>query len=198
MLDSFVEGPTLWFLNRSTGFVILGLLTLSVLLGIASTVGREGGRVANRFAAQSLHRNIALLSTLMLVIHVATAVIDSFVDIRWWQAFSPFGATYEPLWMAFGAISLDLILLVILTSAIRSRMKHRPWRIIHLSSYAAWALGVVHGLGIGTDMTGVDSRGVWFTLACVASVLILGGARLLGWKRHRAGLEQPYEQRSPA
>ncbi len=49
----------------------------------------------------------------MLVAHVVSAVVDSYVDIRWWQAFVPFGSTYEPLWLALGAISLDLLALVI-------------------------------------------------------------------------------------
>ncbi len=190
MLDSFLEGPTLWFLNRSTGFVILGLLTLSTLLGILSTVGREGGNVPRRFASQALHRNISLLSVLMLTIHVVTAVVDTYVDIRWWQAFSPFGATYEPLWMALGALSLDLIVLVVLTSVIRARLKHRPWWMIHLSAYAAWALGVVHGLGIGTDMTGLDSWGVTFSLACAAVVMLAGTIRLAGARLRRSSTEK--------
>ena len=112
-MDSILEGPTLWYLNRSTGIVIMGLLTLSMLLGMLSTFGREGGNVARRFASQALHRNISLVAVVLLVIHVVTADVDTFVDIRWWQAFSPFGATYEPLWMALGALSLDLIILVV-------------------------------------------------------------------------------------
>lgn len=190
MLDSFLEGPTLWFLNRSTGLVILGLLTLATLLGILSTMGREGGNVPRRFASQALHRNISLLSVLMLTIHVVTAVIDTYVDIRWWQAFSPFGATYEPLWMALGALSLDLIVLVVLTSLVRARMRHRPWRLIHFSAYAAWVLGVIHGLGIGTDMPGITSWGVTFTLACVVCVAGAGLIRVVGAQSRRSLVER--------
>ena len=166
--------------------VILCLLTLSMLLGILSTAGREGGNVPRRFASQALHRNISLLAVLLLTIHVLTAVVDSYVDIRWWQAFSPWGATYEPLWMAFGALSLDLIALVVLTSLLRARLTHRPWRIIHLMSYAAWFFGVVHGLGIGTDMTGLDAWSVRLTIACVISVALAAGFRLVAQLRSRA------------
>lgn len=185
-MDSILEGPTLWYLNRSTGIVIMGLLTLSMILGMLSTFGREGGNVARRFASQALHRNISLVAVVLLVIHVVTAVVDTFVDIRWWQAFSPFGATYEPLWMALGALSLDLIILVVVTSLIRARMSHRPWRLIHLTSYAAWFLGVAHGWGIGTDMTGLDAWAVRFTAACVIAVCLAGAVRLVGQSRHRA------------
>ena len=61
-----------------------------------------------RFVSQALHRNIALLSVLMLVAHVTTAVVDEYVDIRWWHALVPVGATYEPLWLGLGTLSLDL------------------------------------------------------------------------------------------
>ena len=82
------EGPLLWYVNRSTGMVLLVLLTLTVLLGALSTRGDAGSRVP-RFAVQSLHRNLGLLATVMLVLHVTTAVLDEFVDIRWWQAVVP-------------------------------------------------------------------------------------------------------------
>lgn len=188
-MDSLVEGPMLWFLNRSTGLVILGLLTMSTVLGITSTWGRGGGNTPRRFASQALHRNISLLSVVMLTLHVITAVIDTYVDIRWWQVFSPFGATYEPFWMALGALSFDLIALIVVTSLIRARLRHRSWRLIHLSAYAAWALGLVHGLGIGTDMTGLTSWGVGFSLGCLAVVVAAGTARLWSLRTHRAPME---------
>ena len=175
-----MDGPLLWYLNRSTGFVLLGLLTLSMLFGIMST-GTTGGRAGQglpRFVTQTVHRNIALLSVLLLGAHVTTAVIDTFVDIRWWQALVPFGATYQPLWLGLGTFGLDLILAITLTSLIRARMKHRAWRLIHLLSYLAWAVAVVHGVGIGTDMTKADPWGLIVTAVCVALVLLAGTWRL--------------------
>ncbi|MGL5825114.1 MAG: ferric reductase-like transmembrane domain-containing protein [Nocardioides sp.] len=184
VIDDLIEGPVLWFLNRSTGFVMVSLLTLSVLLGMASTAGRGEGVVARRFLSQALHRNVSLLALVTLTVHVGSAVIDTYEDIRWWQAFSPIGATYRPLWLALGSVALDIIVLVTLTSLTRTRMSHRPWQLIHRASYAAWALGVAHGLGIGTDMTGADSWGVRFSVGCVVLVACAGAVRLSS-SRHR-------------
>ena len=50
-----------------------------------------------------------------------------------------------------GAIASDLLLAVVITSLVRHRMNHRRWRVIHLMGYVGWVLGVIHGLGIGTD-----------------------------------------------
>lgn len=175
-----MDGPLLWYLNRSTGFVLLGLLTLSVLFGILST-GTTGGRAGQglpRFVTQTVHRNIALLSVLLLGAHVTTAVIDTYVDIRWWQAIVPFGATYQPWWLGLGTFALDLIVAIVLTSLVRAHMPHRAWRLVHLLSYASWAVAVVHGVGIGTDMTKEDPWGLVVTAVCVGLVLIAGFWRL--------------------
>ena len=37
---------------------------------------------------------------MLLALHVTTAVVDTYVDIRWWQAVLPWvGSTYLPLWL---------------------------------------------------------------------------------------------------
>jgi hypothetical protein len=178
--------PILWYLNRSTGLVLLVALTASTALGVLALGGRSG-RGLPRFVTQSLHRNLALVSVTLLVAHVVSAVTDTFVDIRWWQAVVPFaGATYQPLWLGLGTLSLDLMAVVVATSLLRSRMSHRAWHAVHLASWACWATAVVHGLGIGTDLglTPADLLAAshrWAavpTLACIGVVLAAAVARL--------------------
>ncbi len=171
------EGPLLWYLNRATGLTLLVLLTASVVLGVLSTGGRAG-RGLPAFVTQHLHRNVALLSVVALVVHVLTAVGDTFVDIRWWHALQPFGAEYEPLWLGLGALSLDLIAVVAITSALRTRLSHGVWRSVHHASWAAWVCALAHTLGIGTDI----DHGRWWavvpTAACVLAVCLAAGLRL--------------------
>lgn len=164
-----LSGPLLWFANRGTGIVLLVLYTLVVVLGIVSASGRGPGRFIPRFVTQGLHRNLALLATALLAAHIATAVIDTYVDIRWFDAFLPVGGLYRPLYLGLGALSLDLLVAVGLTSAVRSRISERVWRRIHWLAYPSWAVAVVHSVGIGTDMT--SPWGLWTVLACVAAVL---------------------------
>ena len=166
-----MDSPLLWFANRGTGMVLMLLLTLSALLGLLATQGDAGRRVP-RFVTQSLHRNLSLLSLALLGVHAASAVLDEYVDIRWWQAVVPFGATYKPLPLGLGALALDVMAVVVATSLLRHRLRHRHWRIVHLSAYAAWAVAMAHGFLIGTD-SGVPVMR-WLTIGCVASVA--GGA----------------------
>ena len=83
-----LDGPLLWYVNRASGVVLLALLTLTVLLGVSSMRGAAGTRVP-RFAVQALHRNTGLLALVMLGLHIASAVLDEYVDIRWWQGVVP-------------------------------------------------------------------------------------------------------------
>ncbi len=151
-----MTSPTLWYLNRGTGAVLLALYTLAVVGGILAT-GRRTSTLWPRFVTQGLHRTLGLLATVLLVVHAASAVVDEFVDIRWWHALVPFGGLYKPVFLALGALALDLTVAIALTSALRSRLSVRLWRVVHLTSYVGWALAVAHTLGIGTDM-----RASWF------------------------------------
>lgn len=183
------DDPLLWYLNRSTGLVVLAMLTLSVVLGIAST--GQGGRLLPRFLGQAVHRSIALWSVVLLVMHVVTAVADSYVDIRWWQSFVPWwGASYLPLWLGLGTLALDVIALVVVTSLVRSRMRHRSWWLVHVLTYAAWAVAVAHGLGIGTDLRspGWQRDTVWASVAVVGGLALWRGARAVAVRRV---LEEP-------
>ncbi len=168
-------GPLLWYLNRGTGVVLLVLLTVSTCLGLFASRGEAGGRVP-AFVRQVLHRDLSLLAVALLAVHVVTAVADSYVDIRWWQAFSPLGASYQPLWLGLGAVALDLIAVVVVSSLLRAWLSWRTWRALHWLAYLAWPISLAHGVGIGTDATVGWAR--WLGYACLTAVAV---SVLLRW-----------------
>ncbi|MEU6257495.1 ferric reductase-like transmembrane domain-containing protein [Streptomyces sp. NPDC047043] len=170
-----MTSETLWYANRATGAVCLVLFTIVVLLGIAVKLrGKLPG--LPRFGTVSLHRTLSLSATAFLALHIALAVIDSYVDITVVDVLIPFVSDYQPLWLGLGTVALDLMLAVLITSLLRARMGHRTWRAIHWLAYASWPVALIHGIGIGTD-TGTDWM-TWLTIACVAAVLTAGGIRV--------------------
>ena len=110
-----VSGTALWYASRATGVVALVLLTAVVLLGILVT---RRGRLPGlpRFATTSLHRSLSLLSVAFIAVHVITAILDPYVSIGIAASVIPFASPYKPLWLGLGAISLDLMIALILTS----------------------------------------------------------------------------------
>jgi predicted ferric reductase len=144
------NGMVVWSFMRSSGVILLVLLTISLILGVFSTRGNAGGRIP-RFLTQDFHRNVSLLSVILLVVHVGTAVVHSYIDVRWFDVFIPGVAVYRPVWLGLGAASLDVFIVAVITSLFRHRINPKGWRAVHVATYAAWVLAVVHGFGIGTD-----------------------------------------------
>jgi sulfoxide reductase heme-binding subunit YedZ len=182
-----MNSPLLWYLNRATGVVLLVMFTVSLVLGVLAAGGRPG-RGVPRFVTQSLHRNVAFLSVLALGVHVVAAVADTYVDIRWWQALVPFGATYKPVWLALGALALDVLVVVVVTSMIRVRLGVRAWRAIHLLVWVAWGVSVAHAIGLGTDLTGLRQPATGVVAGCLAAVVAALAVRLVRTMRARRSL----------
>jgi sulfoxide reductase heme-binding subunit YedZ len=174
----------LWYADRGTGAVTMMLLTASVVLGMGTTV-RWKSPVWPRYISVPLHQNVSVLILCFLAVHIAAAILDPFAKLGLKDAFIPFSSWYRPFWLGLGVVAAELVIALALTSAVRKRIGFRLWRSIHWFSYVAWPLGLLHGLG-----TGSDARMAWFLwaqAACVfAAWLSLVFWRLsFGWPRHR-------------
>ena len=168
-------GSPLWYLSRGTGVVSLALLTLVLLGGILVRGGTRPVRLP-RFVVLGLHRNVSLLALVFLAVHIATAVIDPYVTINITDAVVPFGSAYRPVWLGLGALALDLLLALVVTSLLRARLGLRTWRAVHWAAYAVWPVALLHGLETGTD-----AGRLWFRLpvaACVGTVVAAAAWRL--------------------
>jgi len=189
-MTGITHTTALWYASRATGVVTMLLLTAVVLLGIlVNRQGRLPGLPG--FAVTGLHRNVSLLAVVFLAIHVVTAIADPYVTIGLAAAVLPFASAYKPLWLGLGAISLDLIGALILTSLARARMSRRAWRGIHWLAYAAWPLAVVHSLGSSSDARGGLVLGV--LAGCVLATLAA-----LAWRLSHAAREIPRAGRAAA
>ncbi|MCX5052990.1 ferric reductase-like transmembrane domain-containing protein [Streptomyces sp. NBC_00201] len=174
-----LTGSPLWYASRAGGTLALLLLTATVVLGIASG-GRAAPRSIGRFEIGLLHRNLSLLTLVFLVVHVVTAVLDPFVHLGWAVTVMPFGGSYRPLWLGLGTVAFDLLLAVLVTSALRLRIGVRRWKAVHWLAYAAWPFALFHGVGTGTDTR--LSLQLWLYAGCLASVVVA-----VWWRLAKAG-----------
>ena len=150
-MNGITGSTALWYTSRATGVVSLLLLTAVVVLGML--VNRQG-RLPGlpRFVVTGLHRNLSLLSVAFVAVHVVTAIADPYVSIRLAAAVIPFASAYKPFWLGLGAVSLDLMAALIVTSLARARISRRLWRGMHWLAYAAWPVAVAHSFGSSTDL----------------------------------------------
>jgi sulfoxide reductase heme-binding subunit YedZ len=172
------HGPGLWYATRATGLVTLLMLTASVLLGLL-VAGRFSSQRWPRFLTQGLHRNISLLVLVFLVLHVGTTVLDTYTSIPLSAAFVPFASAYKTGWLSLGAVALDLLVALVITSLVRDRLGYRTWRRLHWLAYACWPVAVAHGLGIGTDRS--VTWVIALTIGCVGCVGAAAAWRIVGF-----------------
>ena len=157
----------LWYTTRGAGAETLILLSSVVVLGFLSTL-RVQSRSWPRFLTSGLHRNLALVTLIFLALHIVTAVVDPYTNLGWAAALVPFSSSYRTLWLGLGVIAFELLAAIIVTSLVRGLIGHRTWRAIHWLTYAAWLIGVLHGIGTGTDTLSVWMLAI--TTGCVAAV----------------------------
>ena len=172
-----------WYASRATGIVALLLLTAVLVLGIL--VNRQG-RLPGlpRFAVTDIHRNLSLLSVAFIAVHILTAVADTYVHIPLLSAVVPFASGYERLWLGLGAISLDLMAAMIVTSLLRGRLNRVVWKAVHLLAYASWPIAFAHSLGSSNDLQQGWLLGL--SIACAAAV-----AAALAWRLAHAARQVP-------
>lgn len=185
-LASASSSQYLWFLSRGSGIVLLVLLSVVIVLGVATRLGATP-RFLAKFAVAELHRTMALFAVVLLTLHVVTAILDPYVSIGWAGTLLPFLSRYRALAIGLGTLAVDFGGAVLLTSLVRARLGFRSWRAVHWLAYLAWPAAFVHSLTAGGDL------GTWWVaLAECASVAMVATAviaRLLA--RHPAGASVP-------
>ena len=113
------------------------------------------------------------MAVVFLAVHVLTAVLDPYAFIGVAAVFVPFVAGRSALWVGLGALSLDLVIALIVSSLMRARIGARAWRTIHWAAYISWPLAVAHTLGDGTD-----AGSLWLRAIGIASLAAVAGAVL--------------------
>jgi methionine sulfoxide reductase heme-binding subunit len=195
-----VNDSLLWYTTRGAGVVSLLMLTAVAVLGVMTSLRLAPGAWP-RFLLGSFHRNLALLAVAFLTVHVVTAVVDPFTNLGWMAALVPFSSGYRTFWLGLGAIALELLAAVVLTSLVRRWLGYGAWRTVHWLAYACWPVAMVHGLGTGTDSGSAWLRGL--DAVCALAVAMAVGARLFWGSRDplgpargrfRAAAERPIEQ----
>jgi methionine sulfoxide reductase heme-binding subunit len=163
-----MSADALWYLARGSGAVSLMLFTVVVVLGIGTRSGRSFAGLS-RLVVASVHRSAALLAVGFLAIHISTLMFDPYAQLKLVDLVLPFGSTYRPLWVGFGALALDLVIAIVATSLLRERIGRRAWRAVHWFAYAMWPLALLHGIGSGSDRSTVWMLGI--DAACVLAVI---------------------------
>lgn len=168
-----------WFIARITGLTAFAVLSLSVLSGEALRTSVLDFLAKNR-AVRKLHDFTTPLWLPLVFAHVIALVLDKTARIQPVNVVVPFVTDYGQLPIGLGTLAFDIIMVVTITSWLRSRMNNTVWMWIHRTSYVGFVALFFHAALSGTDFDApLVSALAWSTAAALA---ILGISRVV-WGR---------------
>src|SRR2546423_14084570 len=141
-----------WIVARATGVASYIALCLSILSGIALRTSVLDFLAKNR-ALRSLHDFMTWVWIPLGFGHVAALVLDKTAQITLVDVLIPFQVSYAPLAIGLGTLSLDLVVIITVSSWLRRRMDDRGWRWVHRASYLVFATMFLDSLGSGADFS---------------------------------------------
>ena len=171
-----MSGTLPWYVARSSGLVAWALLAGSVVWGLLMTSKIVRGRVKGSWLLD-LHRWLGGLALVFTGIHVAAIMGDSYVHFGLASVLIPLAAHWHPLAVAWGVVSIYLLVAVEATSLVRRHLNVRLWKRVHFLSFPLFVMSTIHGLSAGTDGR--------TPMAIITAALTTGGIAVLSVMRLR-------------
>ena len=167
--------PVAWLVARAAGLVALGLLTISVTLGLALSTKLLGNRRGK--ALLGWHQTLMWTALAMVSLHGVALALDPVLRFGISALLVPGVAGWRTVPVAGGIVAGWLMLALASSYHVRRRIGQRRWRMLHYASFAAFVFGLYHALNVGTDLTG--TRGLIVAGVAAAPVCWLVFARIL-------------------
>jgi sulfoxide reductase heme-binding subunit YedZ len=174
-MNQTIANHAWWLASRASGLIALGLVTISVALGL-TMAGRLSKRPGAARALGAVHEQTAVTGLIAIAVHGLTLLGDPWLHPGVAGISIPFAIAYRPLFTGLGIIGGWLAAILGLSFYVRRRIGPRLWRKAHRATTVVFVLGVVHTLGAGTDAISPWLRG---SLAFVsAAIAVLFAARV--------------------
>lgn len=177
----------------ATGYLGLGLLAVTLLLGPANLVLRRRNPVSSY-----LRRDVGAWTAIFSVVHVICAVlihvshgrglIPSFVHFFVAEDGSALTNSFGlGNWTGLAAVVIVLGLLATSSDVALRKLKARPWKWLQRLNYALFALVILHAFFYGALLRMTSP----FTLLLILSVMAVFVGQAVGvwlWRRRYAGI----------
>jgi sulfoxide reductase heme-binding subunit YedZ len=160
-----------WITSRAAGTVALVTASLAVCLGLLMSTRWLKGRGPD---LRVVHEILSLSTLVAIAVHGLILVGDSFLHPSLADVTIPFVSGYKTIWTTLGIVSGWFLLVLGLSYYARKHIGVRRWRALHRFTALAWALGVAHSLGEGTDAGQVWFLAMTGVVAVPALVLLVG------------------------
>lgn len=153
-----------WYLSRGAAFVSLGLLWVSMVLGLLIT-----NKIARSWpgapAAFAIHEYVSLLGLAFAIFHALILMGDHYINFKLAEILIPFGtANYHPIWVGLGQIGFYVWAILSASFYVRQFIGPKTWRFIHYASFFTFLTALFHGLASGSDTSLPWAQTVYWSL----------------------------------
>ncbi|GAA4778032.1 hypothetical protein GCM10023200_08680 [Actinomycetospora chlora] len=177
----------LWNISRALGLAALLLMGVVLALGALhnTSLSRLAGQALPRFVLVALHRNLSLITVVFVALHVVTVLVTPYLPLHWYHVVVPGTASFNPWPVGLGAVALDLLLAVVISSSLRRFLSKRVWLVVHWTSYVCFPVAVAHAVA-NASFRG----GTWWTLVVpvLATAVVVWALLYRRSARRRAAL----------
>jgi len=144
-----------WYASRLLAFLSYFALAGSVIYGLLLST-KLLDAVAHRPISFTLHQDLAAVGLGLAGVHGILLGLDRSVPQTVAQILVPFSGPYRPLWVGAGQTAFWLMAAVVGSFYLRRRIGQHAWRLLHYTTFLAFAGATIHGL-----LAGTDSRQAW-------------------------------------
>jgi sulfoxide reductase heme-binding subunit YedZ len=184
-----------WIILRAAGIGAYLLLFGTVAWGLIGTANLGGKRIP-RNTATLVHQFLSVGALLLLGVHLGGLLLDAFVPFAPLDLLVPLRATFKPVAVAIGIVTMYLMIVVLGSSWMRKKVGPKWWRRLHILAVPMFALAMMHGVFAGTDTL---RPWMWWTYVGTGGIvvfLVLVRGLTAGLKPQRAA--RPAHARGPA
>lgn len=166
------EIPWPWYIARATGLEAYIILFLITVLGVGIYT-KTVFRFIRSEDALILHKHLSISAGLLLVAHIVSLMLDTYIRFRWYEVFLPFASHFKNAYVGIGIIGFYLFLAILVSSLFfRSRFP-RQWRTLHYLAYPLFFTGLIHGIFVGTDTQYLPIQ-IMYGITGIVGVLLTG------------------------
>lgn len=150
-----------WYLSRSSAFVSLFLIWLSMVFGLLIT-GKTAMVWPGGAQAFDLHQHAGLLGLAFALFHALILTGDKYINFTLAQVLIPFASEgYKPEWVGLGQVCLYAMTILALSYYVRKIITQRGWRLLHYLSFALYVGTIVHSFLSGSDTDTTLAKGAY-------------------------------------
>jgi methionine sulfoxide reductase heme-binding subunit len=167
-----VTDPTphlFWITSRAAGVAALLLSSLAVCAGLLIGGRMARGRVLD---LRAVHETLSVATLAAIAVHGFALLGDRYLHPSVADIAIPFASGFKTGWTAAGIVAGWTLAVLGPSYYARRWLGAQRWRSLHGFSALAWALGLLHALGEGTD-----SGQLWFlamtTIAAAPPLMLL-------------------------